>query len=91
MGCPAKHVTSGQAGAALLRDLDHATKLIEAAIKAVRIPVTLKMRLGWDDNSIIAPELARRAEAAGVAMITVHGRTRCQFYQGGPTGARSRA
>ena len=82
MGCPAKHVTSGQAGAALLRDLDHATKLIEAAIDAVRVPVTLKMRLGWDDNSIVAPELARRAEAAGVAMITVHGRTRCQFYQG---------
>ncbi|HEY8268110.1 MAG TPA: tRNA dihydrouridine synthase DusB [Xanthobacteraceae bacterium] len=82
MGCPAKHVTSGQAGAALLRDLDHATKLIEAAINAVRVPVTLKMRLGWDDNSIVAPELARRAEAAGVAMITVHGRTRCQFYQG---------
>ncbi len=82
MGCPAKHVTSGQAGAALLRDLDHATKLIEAAIKAVRVPVTLKMRLGWDDNSIVAPELARRAEAAGVAMISVHGRTRCQFYQG---------
>ncbi len=82
MGCPAKHVTSGQAGAALLRDLDHATKLIEAAIGAVRVPVTLKMRLGWDENSIVAPELARRAEAAGVAMITVHGRTRCQFYQG---------
>ena len=82
MGCPAKHVTSGQAGAALLRDLDHATKLIEAAIDAVRVPVTLKMRLGWDENSIVAPELARRAEAAGVAMITVHGRTRCQFYQG---------
>ncbi len=82
MGCPAKHVTAGQAGAALLRDLDHATKLIEAAINAVRVPVTLKMRLGWDENSIVAPELARRAEAAGVAMITVHGRTRCQFYQG---------
>ena len=82
MGCPAKHVTSGQAGAALLRDLDHATLLIEAAINAVRVPVTLKMRLGWDENSIVAPELARRAETAGVAMITVHGRTRCQFYQG---------
>ncbi len=61
MGCPAKHVTSGQAGAALLRDLDHATKLIETTIDAVRIPVTLKMRLGWDENSIVAPELARRA------------------------------
>ena len=82
MGCPAKRVTAGQAGAALLRDLDHATKLIETVKEAVRVPVTLKMRLGWDENSIVAPELARRAEAAGVAMITVHGRTRCQFYQG---------
>jgi nifR3 family TIM-barrel protein len=82
MGCPAKHVTSGQAGAALLRDLDHATKLIDAVIAAARVPVTIKMRLGWDERSIVAPELARRAEAAGVAMVTVHGRTRAQFYQG---------
>jgi nifR3 family TIM-barrel protein len=82
MGCPAKHVTSGQAGAALLRDVDHATGLIEAVIGAVRVPVTLKMRLGWDEQSIVAPELARRAESAGVAMIAVHGRTRAQFYQG---------
>jgi nifR3 family TIM-barrel protein len=82
MGCPAKHVTSGQAGAALLRDLDQASKLIEATIAAARVPVTLKMRLGWDEHSIVAPELARRAEAAGVAMVTVHGRTRAQFYQG---------
>ena len=82
MGCPAKHVTSGQAGAALLRDLDQALRLIEAMVAAVRVPVTLKMRLGWDENSIVAPELARRAEAAGVALVTVHGRTRCQFYQG---------
>jgi nifR3 family TIM-barrel protein len=82
MGCPAKHVTSGQAGAALLRDLDQATRLIEAVIAAARVPVTLKMRLGWDEQSIVAPVLARRAEAAGVAMITVHGRTRAQFYQG---------
>ena len=82
MGCPAKHVTSGQAGAALLRDLDHATRLIETVIAATRLPVTLKMRLGWDENSIVAPELARRAEAAGVKLITVHGRTRAQFYQG---------
>lgn len=82
MGCPARHVTGGQSGSALMRDLDHALKLIEATIAAVKIPVTLKMRLGWDDHSRNAPELARRAEAAGVQMITVHGRTRCQFYKG---------
>jgi nifR3 family TIM-barrel protein len=82
MGCPARHVTGGQSGSALMRDLDHALKLIEATIAAVKVPVTLKMRLGWDDRSINAPELARRAEAAGVRMITVHGRTRCQFYKG---------
>src|SRR5919106_1425261 len=82
MGCPAKHVTSGQAGAALLRDLGQATSLIEAVIGAVQVPVTLKMRLGWDERSIVASELARRAEAAGVAMVAVHGRTRSQFYQG---------
>jgi tRNA-dihydrouridine synthase B len=82
MGCPARHVTGGQSGSALMRDLDHALKLIEATIAAVKVPVTLKMRLGWDDRSINAPELARRAEAAGVQMITVHGRTRCQFYKG---------
>jgi nifR3 family TIM-barrel protein len=82
MGCPAKQVTSGQAGAALLRDTDQAQRLIEETISAVRIPVTLKMRLGWDEHSIVAPEVARRAEAAGVAMVTVHGRTRAQFYQG---------
>jgi tRNA-dihydrouridine synthase B len=82
MGCPARHVTGGQSGSALMRDLDHALKLIEATIAAVTVPVTLKMRLGWDHRSINAPELARRAEAAGVQMITVHGRTRCQFYKG---------
>lgn len=82
MGCPAKHVTAGQAGAGLLRDIDHATRLIEATVAAATVPVTLKMRLGWDDRSIVAPELARRAQAAGVAMITVHGRTRAQFYRG---------
>ena len=82
MGCPARHVTGGQSGSALMRDLDHALKLIEATIAAVKVPVTLKMRLGWDDRSINAPELARRAERAGVQMITVHGRTRCQFYKG---------
>jgi nifR3 family TIM-barrel protein len=82
MGCPARHVTGGQSGSALMRDLDHALRLIEATIAAVKVPVTLKMRLGWDDRSLNAPELARRAEAAGVQMITVHGRTRCQFYKG---------
>jgi tRNA-dihydrouridine synthase B len=82
MGCPARHVTGGQSGSALMRDLDHAVRLIEATISAVKVPVTLKMRLGWDDRSPNAPELARRAEAAGVQMISVHGRTRCQFYNG---------
>ena len=82
MGCPARHVTGGQSGSALMRDLDHALTLIEATVSAVKIPVTLKMRLGWDDRSLNAPELARRAEAAGVQMISVHGRTRCQFYKG---------
>jgi nifR3 family TIM-barrel protein len=82
MGCPARHVTGGQSGSALMRDLDHAVRLIEATLSAVKVPVTLKMRLGWDEHSLNAPELARRAEAAGVQMITVHGRTRCQFYKG---------
>jgi tRNA-dihydrouridine synthase B len=82
MGCPARHVTGGEAGSALMRDLDHALTLIEATVGAVSIPVTLKMRLGWDDRTVNAPELARRAEAAGVRLITVHGRTRCQFYKG---------
>ena len=82
MGCPARHVTGGQSGSALMRDLDHALTLIEATVAAVSVPVTLKMRLGWDDRSINAPELARRAQAAGVQLITVHGRTRCQFYKG---------
>jgi len=82
MGCPARHVTGGQSGSALMRNLDHAVTLIEATLSAVKVPVTLKMRLGWDDRSLNAPELARRAEASGVQMITVHGRTRCQFYKG---------
>jgi len=82
MGCPAKHVTNGDSGSALMRDLDHAETLIAATIAAVRVPVTLKMRLGWDDRTRNAAELARRAEAAGVQLITVHGRTRCQFYTG---------
>lgn len=82
MGCPAKTVTSGLSGSALMRNLDHALTLIEATVGAVSVPVTLKMRTGWDDASRNAPELARRAEAAGVQMVTVHGRTRCQFYKG---------
>ena len=91
MGCPARHVTGGQSGSALMRDLDHALKLIEATIAAVKIPVTLKMRLGWDDRSLNAPELARRAQTAGVQMITVHGRTRCQFYKGSADWSAVRA
>ena len=82
MGCPAKKVTSGYSGSALMRDLDHAVSLVEAVVAAVDIPVTLKMRLGWDDDTQNAPELAHRAEQAGVRMVTVHGRTRCQFYKG---------
>ena len=82
MGCPARHVTGGQSGSALMRDLDHAVRLIDATIEAVNVPVTLKMRLGWDERSRNAPELARRAEGAGVQLISVHGRTRCQFYKG---------
>ncbi|MGI6853172.1 tRNA dihydrouridine synthase DusB [Mesorhizobium sp. 1B3] len=82
MGCPAKKVTGGYAGSALMRDLDHALALIESVIAAVDVPVTVKMRLGWDETALNAPLLARRAEEAGVRMITVHGRTRCQFYQG---------
>ena len=82
MGCPTRHVANKQSGSALMRDLDHALTLIEATVGAVQVPVTLKMRLGWDERSINAPELARRAEDAGVALITVHGRTRCQFYKG---------
>jgi nifR3 family TIM-barrel protein len=82
MGCPARRVTTGWSGAALMRDLDHAMTLVEATVAAVSVPVTLKMRLGWDRSTINAPELARRAEAAGVQMITVHGRTRDQFYEG---------
>jgi tRNA-dihydrouridine synthase B len=82
MGCPARKVTGSLSGSALMKDLDHALELIEATVRAVSIPVTLKMRLGWNDEMINAPELAKRAENAGVQMITVHGRTRCQFYKG---------
>lgn len=82
MGCPSKQVTNGASGSALMRDLDHALTLIEATVAAVGVPVTLKMRLGWDHDNVNASDLARRAEAAGIRMITVHGRTRCQFYDG---------
>ncbi|HTK35232.1 MAG TPA: tRNA dihydrouridine synthase DusB [Caulobacteraceae bacterium] len=82
MGCPAKEVTGIAAGSALMRDLDLAERLIRAAVDAVDLPVTLKMRLGWDDASKNAPELAWRAERAGIKAISVHGRTRAQFYAG---------
>lgn len=82
MGCPAKKVIGGYSGSALMREPDHALRLIEATVAAVKVPVTVKMRLGWDHDSINAPEIAARAEAAGAKMITVHGRTRMQFYEG---------
>lgn len=82
MGCPAKKVTGGYSGSALMRDPDLALSLIEATVKAVGVPVTLKMRLGWDENSINAPQIARRAQEAGVQLVTIHGRTRMQFYEG---------
>ncbi len=82
MGCPARRVTGGEAGSALMRDPDLATALIRATVAAVRVPVTVKMRLGWDAANLNAPEIARRAEAEGAAMVTVHARTRCQFYKG---------
>jgi tRNA-dihydrouridine synthase B len=82
MGCPVKKVVNGYAGSALMREIDKATRIIEATVKAVKLPVTLKMRTGWDDASRNAPELARIAEQAGVRMISVHGRTRCQLYNG---------
>lgn len=82
MGCPAKKVTGGWSGSALMQVPDHALKLIEAVVAAVDVPVTLKTRLGWNDDALNAPELAARAEAAGVQMVVIHGRTRCQFYKG---------
>src|SRR6056297_183970 len=95
MGCPAKKVTrargSGASGSALMRAPDHALRLIDAVVAAVDVPVTLKMRLGWDHDSLNAPDLAARAETVGVAMITVHGRTRCQFYKGCADWAAVRA
>lgn len=82
MGCPAKKVTSGESGSALMKTPDHALRLIEAVVEAVDVPVTLKTRLGWDSSSLNAAHIAKRAQDAGVAMITIHGRTRCQFYKG---------
>ncbi len=82
MGCPARQVTGGLSGSALMRNIDHAITLVAATVAGSGVPVTLKMRLGWDDASLNAPELARRAQNAGVALVTVHGRTRCQFYNG---------
>ena len=81
-GCPVKKVVNGHAGSALMRDELHAARILEATVKAVKLPVTLKMRLGWDDANRNAPQLARVAEACGIKMISVHGRTRCQFYDG---------
>ncbi|WP_417258856.1 tRNA dihydrouridine synthase DusB [Celeribacter sp.] len=91
MGCPAKKVVSGYSGSALMRDLDHALTLIEAVVGAVDVPVTLKTRLGWDDALMNAADLAKRAEDAGIQMITIHGRTRCQFYKGSADWAAIRA
>ncbi|MBM1817096.1 tRNA dihydrouridine synthase DusB [Pseudosulfitobacter pseudonitzschiae] len=82
MGCPAKKVTQGYSGSALMKTPDHALTLIEAVVNAVSIPVTLKTRLGWDDDMLNAPQIAVRAEAAGIRQIVIHGRTRCQFYKG---------
>ncbi len=82
MGCPSRRVTQGYSGSALMRDLDHALRLIDATVAAASVPVTLKMRLGWDENAMNAPELAKRAQDAGIRMVTVHGRTRRQFFKG---------
>ncbi|UTW57443.1 tRNA dihydrouridine synthase DusB [Kordiimonas sp. SCSIO 12603] len=82
MGCPVKKVVNGHSGSALMRDLDHAGELIHATVNAVSLPVTLKMRLGWDDDSFNAPQLAKIAQEAGIKMLVVHGRTRCQMYKG---------
>jgi tRNA-dihydrouridine synthase B len=81
-GCPVKKVVNGYAGSALMRDEVHAARILEATVKAVSLPVTLKMRTGWDDANRNAPNLARIAENSGIRMITIHGRTRCQFYEG---------
>ena len=91
MGCPSRRVSGALAGAALMRDLDNAERLIATVVEAVSVPVTVKMRLGWDETSLNAPELARRAERAGARMATVHGRTRSQFYDGRADWAAVRA
>lgn len=91
MGCPAKKVTTGYSGSALMKDPDHAMSLIEAVVGSVEVPVTLKMRLGWDDACLNAADIAKRAEDVGVKMITIHGRTRCQFYKGAADWAAIRA
>jgi len=82
MGCPARKVTSGASGSALMRNPDHAVGLVRAVLRAVSLPVTVKMRLGWDETEMNAPDIARRVAAEGARAITVHGRTRCQFYRG---------
>ena len=82
MGCPAKKVVNGYSGSALMREPEHAVNLIRAVVEAVDVPVTLKMRLGWDEGSLNAADLAKQAQDCGVQMITIHGRTRCQFYKG---------
>ncbi len=82
MGCPAKRVTNGYAGSALMREADLAIRIVEATVRAATVPVTLKMRLGWDHESLNAAAIAERAAAAGIQLVTVHGRTRCQFYNG---------
>src|SRR5258708_570409 len=82
MGCPVKKVVNGYAGSALMRDEENAARIIEATVKAVKLPVTLKMRTGWDDANRNAPNLAKIAEDAGIQMVTIHGRTRCQMYEG---------
>ncbi|MGL5010538.1 MAG: tRNA dihydrouridine synthase DusB [Paracoccaceae bacterium] len=91
MGCPAKRVTTGWSGSALMKEPDHALRIIEAVVGAVDVPVTLKTRLGWDEGCLNAPVLAARAEGAGIRMVTIHGRTRCQFYKGAADWAAIRA
>jgi len=91
MGCPAREVTGRLSGSALMREPELALTLVEAVVRAVKVPVTLKMRLGWDSNSMNAPEIAFQAQEIGVRMVTVHGRTRCQFFKGKADWSRVRA
>ena len=81
-GCPVKKIVNGHAGSSLMRDEPLASRILEATVKATRLPTTLKMRMGWDSQSLNAPKLAQIAESVGIKMITIHGRTRCQFYEG---------